>query len=567
MQGNSNVSVFLDRHSYLLTVLLLLIFFFHVLSIVPQKSLTIDEPANIAVGYAFLRTGDVNIGEDTPPLLRVLSALPLLALHPRLPHNDPSWQDRIHWRFGNVFLDSNPPPLYFRIIFWSRVPLILIACVLGWLIFVVSRNLFGPRAALAALFLFTWEPNILANSILVKTDVAAALVYLWFFYAAWRYLQQPSLRSALHLGTALVVGLLVKFSLFLLFPLSGLVLLFPVIGANKRLARRSTPGKRSRIVRMTGHFVVIIILVVVSLNVGYGLELFRWERVSFPLHSALSQWFSHFLPQTWLAGLETVFRVTRSGWPGFLAGHYSSTGWWYYYPVALAIKVPLPLLLFFVVGLGYGLFCLIRRKDWRWLFPLLPFFIYLIPALTSKVNAGLRHLFPIFPMMFIMTGAMIAEIFHRQNKTLKVLCALLLIALPLLVLRHYPDYLAYFNEVIGGPQSGWKYLSDSNLDWGEELPRLAKYIREKHVEDLKLAYLGGGNPEFYGIRATSLEIPYAWESHDLPGQYEPSSGTYAISVTFLQGTVFGERRDYFKYFRERKAVARLGNSMFVYQVP
>lgn len=153
MDRKPDAASFLDRYATPVAVILLLIFCFHVLTLIPRKSLTVDEPANIAVGFAFLKTGDVNLGEDTPPLVRVISALPLLALHPRLPLEDSSWQDRIHWKFGNVFFDSNPPPLYFRMIFWSRVPMVLLACALGGWVYFVARRFFGSSAALAALFL------------------------------------------------------------------------------------------------------------------------------------------------------------------------------------------------------------------------------------------------------------------------------------------------------------------------------------------------------------------------------------------------------------------------------
>ncbi|HEX9137918.1 MAG TPA: hypothetical protein VF905_13380, partial [Nitrospirota bacterium] len=274
----------------------------------------------------------------------------------------------------------------------------------------------------------------------------------------------------------------------------------------------------------------------------------------------------HFLPATMLAGIESVFQVTGTGWPAFLAGHYSITGWWFYYPLALAIKLPVPILILFTAGLVYSLHVIVRDRDWRWFLLFFAVIIYLVPSLGSKVNAGLRHILPIFPPMCILAGAMIARVLERGWKPVKVTAALLLMALPVLVLRTYPDYLAYFNEVVGGPRNGWKYLSDSNLDWGEELPRLASYVRENQIDDLKLAYLGGGNPEFYGIHATMLEVPYAWESHDLPQSISPFPGTYAISVTLLQGAVFGDRRDYFQYFRNREPAARLGESIFIYRV-
>jgi hypothetical protein len=565
MHRKPDAAPFLDRYATPLAVLLLLIFFLHVLTLIPRKSLTIDEPANIAVGYAFLKTGEVNLGEDTPPLVRVISALPLLALHPRLPLEGSSWQGRIHWKFGNAFFDSNPPPLYFRIIFWSRTSMVFIACALGGLVYFVARKFFGPLAALISLFLFTFEPNILANAMLVKNDLAAALVYLWFFYAAWLYVLSPSLRGAGHVAGVVAIGMLTKFSLLVLLGLAVVGVVTAWFLNRGKGSPEAAAGQPTLLKRMLVHCLAGALLIIGIVNLGYGWELFRPHLSHIPLHTGLFRVLSYFLPTTLLAGIETVFQVTGSGWPAFLAGQYSNTGWWYYYPLALAVKLPIPILVFFVFGLVYCVYVAIRDRDWRWSLLLFAVAFYLGPSLASKVNAGLRHILPIFPPLFILAGAMSARIMEQKRKTLKVAMAVLLVALPVLVLRTYPDYLAYFNEVIGGPRNGWRYLSDSNLDWGEELPRLASYVRERQIDDLKLAYLGGGNPEFYGIHATMLEIPYAWESHDVSLRYVPSPGTYAISVTLLQGAVLGDRRDYFKYFRDREPLARLGQSIFVYQ--
>ncbi|MBZ5534978.1 MAG: glycosyltransferase family 39 protein [Acidobacteriia bacterium] len=566
MDRKPDAASYLDRYATPLAVLLLLIFFLHVLTLIPRKSLTVDEPANIAVGYAFLKTGDVNLGEDTPPLVRVISALPLLVLDPRLPLEDSSWQDRIHWKFGNVFFDSNPPPLYFRMIFWSRVPMVLIACALGGWIYFVARQFFGSRAALVALFLFTFEPNILANAMLVKNDLAAALVYLCFFYAAWLYLLYPSLRGALHVATVLAIGMLTKFSLLVLFGLAGGVVLTAFFLHREGRSPEAAGAHPTMLRNLLLHALAGAVVVVVAVNLGYGLELFRPHLSHVPLHSGVSRVLSYLLPTTLLAGIESVFQVTGAGWPAFLAGHYSSTGWNYYYPLALAIKLPIPILIFFTAALVYSLYIVVRDRDWRWFLLLLAVVLYLVPSLGSKVNAGLRHILPIFPPMFILAGAMVARMLEQGRKQVKVVATVLLIALPVLVVRTYPDYLAYFNEVIGGPRNGWKYLSDSNLDWGEELPRLASYVKENQIENIKLAYLGGGNPEFYGIHATMLEVPYAWEPHDVPPKLSPSPGTYAISVTLLQGAVFGDRHDYFQFFRDREPAARLGGSIFIYRV-
>ena len=259
----------------------LVVFFVHALSLIPQKSITIDEPAMIATGLAFLRTGDISMGADTPPLVKLWSALPLVFVDVSIPWDGNGWRDRVHWMFGNELFAANPPPTYHDMIYWARLPMILIACALGWLVFVWARTLAGGAAALAALLLFTLEPNILAHSILVKTDIAASFVYLLFFFVLHKYLHQPSTLRAGTLGLVLGIGLLTKLSMLALLPVCVLCLFLRWLAPKLVPLRPEHPAMRPlQGAYVTWHFIAILTLTTLLVHTGYGFEAFRPSAIA-----------------------------------------------------------------------------------------------------------------------------------------------------------------------------------------------------------------------------------------------------------------------------------------------
>ena len=210
--------------------------------------------------------------------------------------------------------------------------------------------------------------------------------------------------------------------------------------------------------------------------------------------------------------------------------------------MAAAIKTPLPTLGVIILALWSAVG---RRTDppqdslRPWSLAALTLFVivYLWTALTGHINLGLRHLIPAQMAVFILCGS--AGVLMRDGRrAVRGAVPALLVCLAGTSLLAWPDYIPYFNALAGGSPNGWKYLADSNVDWGQDLPRLARYLREHGEQDVKLAYFGSGRPEYYGIRASYFTIPYEAASLDggppgPPADFTP--GTYAISATALQG--------------------------------
>jgi hypothetical protein len=244
------------------------------------------------------------------------------------------------------------------------------------------------------------------------------------------------------------------------------------------------------------------------------------------------------LPEAYLYGLTCAFRTAEKR-PSYLMGEYSDTGSLAYFPVAFAIKTPIPVLLL----LAAGIVLLARRPGLRNREPILLAGVlafaacYGLASIFSKLNIGHRHLLPLYPLVFILAGA-VAE--GWTSKLGRCLTAIALTWLVAANIRVYPHYLCYFNEFVGGPANGHKYLLDSNLDWGQDLIRLAAYQRQHSDRNMQLAYFGSVDPRRYGIQYAALPNPY-----DLGKPGPLMAGDYVVSVSQLLGVDDPGLRDAF----------------------
>ncbi len=245
----------------------------------------------------------------------------------------------------------------------------------------------------------------------------------------------------------------------------------------------------------------------------------------------LGQW--HALPEAYLYGSAYVLAKGRER-PAFFKGEYSTTGWWYYFPYCALVKTPLALLgLLVASALWIGLrtrYASPANIVWN-ITPLLIFLtVYWAVAVTSNLNIGHRHLLPTYPAMFILAGG--AARWFQQQRAYAMIVGLLAIAFAAECVRAYPDYLAYFNPLVPR-QMAYRHLIDSNVDWGQDLPGLKRWLESPQAsiqnEPVYLSYFGTGSPKYYRIRATRLPIkgPEA-QRVQLVG------GIYCISATDLQ---------------------------------
>ena len=282
---------------------------------------------------------------------------------------------------------------------------------------------------------------------------------------------------------------------------------------------------------------------------------------------------SHALPQAWLAGLLYTYQSALAR-PTFLLGHYSLTGWWYYFPLAMLYKSPLTLLLACAgaAAIGYGAFKQHlpnspTRADSLWLLLCLalPPGIYLAFAMISNLNLGLRHVLPVYPAIYVALGLAAAYLFKHRRAAAKRAFAGVLLGLAAETLLTFPNYIAFFNIAAGGSREGINLLGDSNLDWGQDLKLVARWQQQNPNQPLYLIYFGLADPWAYGIKYINFPGGYkfgpAYEVRNQPG-------VLAVSATMLQGIYADENyRQIYTTIRKLTPFEVLGGTIYLYHWP
>jgi hypothetical protein len=557
-----------------LCAVLLLLMSVNLLTAISRKSITNDEFVHIPAGYYHLVDGDFQLNNEHPPLIKMWAALPLLLIQPNENiQNKSSGQSAAERTWGNdeTFWSANRER-FLAISFWPRVMMVPLTLALGLLIFVFARRLFGSRAAVFAVALFSFEPTILAHGRIVHTDVPAALVYLLFFFTLHSYLQRPGLKRALLLGLAAAVALLTKFSMIVLAPVLAVCL---VAGL---WSRRHT-GKSSTELWLHGGLVAVLMLF--CINAAYRFHSpalaasdVRWvEMKSAPIFGPLISGFSlvsHVLPTYYLFGIYNVMLHNYYGHSASLLGMQSDKGWWYYFPVAFALKTTIPFLVLSATGLIWACWRLMVKREIAFLYLVAPLAIYFAISLTSNINIGIRHFLPVFPFLFIAAGALLDRLisWKKRRRAGIVVAVLVLTWSGIEAFRAYPDYIPYMNQLARGAPH-WHYLSDSNVEWGDDVGALAAYLRARGETRVRAATSAGwGTLTFYGVEYIDLFKP--------PPGGLPETRYVAIGASFLNGsTVPGAetgyettetRTNYFEKYRHLQPEAVFGNSIYLYRV-
>ncbi|MCA9933843.1 MAG: glycosyltransferase family 39 protein [Anaerolineales bacterium] len=565
-----NFSVRINQTTFLgLAVLIFLLAFALTVTSLDTLGPTFDEQGFLVRGLGYLREGNHHMRVGHPLGLNALNAVLLVGDESvRLPIDDSSWQLSSFHRPAELFLWEIGNNVS-HVMFLGRLPtiwlgLLLLALAARW-----ARQLAGRKAALLTLALLALDPNILAHTRLTTTDLGLAAGVLVAGYTLWCYWQRPSPSRAVLSGIGFALLQNTKFTAGLFVPLFAIVI---VIAAWRYW--RTTTDKAAAI-RQVGLFVVLFPLsALLALWAMYGFQIGTLPD-NLPILSQLGGMtlpLSHHLEQL----LDIGGRLQKAT-PAFLLGQYSDSGWWYYFPVTFVLKTPLPTLL--LLGLAFGVYLRFAIDDLRFkrhspltthhlpLFLLVPALGYFAFALTTDINLGYRHLLPILPLLAVFTAVTLSHSpFTTHHSSFIILPAMLWLAAVTLTIS--PNFLAFFNVLAGGPNNGWRALVDSNLDWGQDLPNLADWMTENDVDHVWLSYFGEARPEYYGIEYTGLDSfpPRLMNPQARPFfPANPAPGIYAISATNLQGVHFTDH-DQFAYFRNRDPIAKIGYSIFIYEV-
>ncbi|MDQ3256887.1 MAG: glycosyltransferase family 39 protein [Acidobacteriota bacterium] len=551
-----------------LCCLILLLMAINFLTVISRKSITIDEATHIPAGYYHLVDGKFRFNNEHPPLIKMFAAVPLLFIQPAAPPLPEAGPAKSHREYAAnaiwSFWGSNTVR-FETISFWSRVPMIVIALALGALIFIYTRQLFGPRAAVFAVALFSLEPAVLAHGRVVQTDVPVALAYLFFFFALHAYASVPTMNRAIGLGLASGLALVTKFSM---------IVIAPILVSAFALVWIASPRRGQRRTQLASQAIVAALAALLIINAAYyfhsrQLEAAEVEFISVNTPSHFNEVmfslraFSKVVPTDFLYGIYKVLVLNRKGHPASLLGMYSEHGWWYYFPVAFALKTTLPFLLLCGAALVWAGWRLFVNREKYFFALIIPLGIYTALSMTTNINVGIRHFLPAFPFLFILGGAFLDYLLRlqRARRMAIAVVALSLCWMCAETVRAYPHYMSYMNQ-LAWQHPRWHYLSDSNIEWGDDVRALAEYLRARDETKVRARLLGGrGILDQYGVEYVDL-LP---SSPDVP---LPETRYVAIGASFLSGTFvpFEGARNFFAEYRQRTPEAVFGNSIYLYRV-
>jgi len=623
------MSKFFDRHRRIIVIFFLLIKFSVGLFILIDDSAIVDEIAHIPAGYSYVAYSDYRLNPEHPPLLKDLAGLPLLALDVDFPKDHVSWTEDVNgqWESGWNFLyhyGNNAD----QIIFFARLPLLLLSILFGWLIYIFTKKFFGTNPALLATFFYTVSPNFLAHSHFVTTDMGiATFIFLALASFAW-FLKHPSYTTLFWATLGLAGAHMTKFSSVLLIPFYLGILFILLVMQRKppklgNLARKikSLFWKKfwiylvSYAVIMTGSLIIVwgfYSLHTVNFPAEKQIELIEVSIANAPdiVRNVLVSMSGNKILQPfaqYVLGVSMVFNRISGGNTTFFLGEVTNQSFALYFPVSYLLKTPISFLVLLFISLAMFFKDIFTaqlkgklpwiKKLWRNVaeyvsahIPETVFFLFILfysyISVTGNLNLGIRHLFPIMPLIYILVSKKIFTLFtHFKRKigqtTGSVILALLLVWFGVSTINASPNYLSYHNELIGGGKNAYQVFTDSNVDWGQDLKRLNKWLAERpEIEKIKLDYFGGGEPRYYlctrRLDENGQLIKSAAGYNCENSVYEkwevtrgPTKGWIAVSVTFLQNAkwyaqLLGQQ-DY-DWLRDREPFAKIGNSIFVYWV-
>jgi 4-amino-4-deoxy-L-arabinose transferase-like glycosyltransferase len=440
--------------------------------------------------------------------------------------------------------------------------------------------------ALLSLFFFSFSPTLLAHGRLVTTDVGATAGVFIASYYFLKALKESSKKNILLAGISFGLAELCKFSVILLIPF---FVILAVIWWLIKQAKLKQILKILILVFLIGYILIWAVYQYHVLNYPPQRQAkdteFLLGSSPYPIARKILVWASDkpFLRPLaeYFLGLALVFQRASSGHTTYFLGEVSAAGWKNYFPIVYLIKEPLTFHILTLIAFLYAAW-LIKKPFWQntlermrsWIrahfpeFTMLTFIgIYWLTSLTSNLNIGVRHLLPVFPFTMILVSRMTIDLLKAPFLKLKqAILGGLIFWQVVSVISIYPHFLAYFNELAGGPDKGYILTVNSNLDWGQDLKRLKKWLDEENIDKIYLDYFGGGDAKYY------LKEKFApWWGQRNPNEL-PRGSYFGVSATFLQGgrgipaPGFNQPHSYYHWLDKYQPIKKIGYSIFIYKI-
>jgi hypothetical protein len=579
---------------------------------VVRHSPTVDEPICALAGYLHVADGDFRFDADNPPLWKYWAMLPNL------------WCDlkpsEAGGGGGDMFVEATrrlfqtPGNDGDALIRRARGMMLLIGIALAASIAIWGWQVGGMTTALVACALFCFDPNFLAHAPLVKADVTVALLTFSIAWATWAVGRHARPLNIAVLTVLCGLAATVKYNTIFAAVIAATLLLGrALVGAPWPVWSRVVVSRAARlfVVMLIGLAALATTTVIIWASYGFRYEPSRSGGATLDLPAQVQQlqearialhggelnsaahldaapiplvvrvaMFSndhHLLPQAWLFGLVSIYRSsTTFARQSYLMDETSMTGWWYYFPVAMVAKTPLATLAAATLA---GVTLVVRRRrvtppiepgmKWTILCLAVPTLAYLVASLTSSANAGVRHVLPLYPPIYILIGIAAATLKQIHSRTALAAAILLGAGLAVESLASFPHYLSFFNAA-ARPHRLY-LLSDSNFDWGQDLKYVAAWQRDHPDVTLYLGYWGPVDPGFYGIRYVNIPGGFALGPHAPPTTtlaLDNPPGVLMIGASLLQGVNFPEHvRAYYQHLRVRPPDRIVGDTIYLYDWP
>ncbi len=495
-----------------------------------------DEALNLAAGVLFLRNSKVDVNPEHPPLAKALAALPVVALESPAVDVDAWRADRDTFALGRRFLYEGGVP-HARLLLLGRLPMVALAVALVALTGAWALRLFGPGAALLALALAAFDPNLVAHGSIIGHDAPLALFATLAFFALGEHFERPHAKWLALAGVATGLALVTKFT--------GLIVLAAALAS---IASRALAGA------VLEHRVRAVVTSARSAAIVAGVA-FVVVGIFYASHGYLA----------YARGVYAQVHHQAAGHRAFFLGEVSSSGWAMYMPVALALKVPPLTVALFAVSLAVprrG-----ARLDRAMHVAVVPLAAMFVAFASIRVDIGVRYAAPLFPLLIVLASR-VATMAPPLPRPGALALAVGLGHHAIAAVRVAPHDVAFFSDAVGGPARGHLYLSDSNLDWGQDVQALGEWNKRTRPRRLYLSYFGTASPEAYGVEGYQ-PAPNGCGNPSPPRGGVGGTGEggefLAVSEMNEQGVLFEDPRAY-AWLRTRSPVASLGHSIDVFDI-
>jgi hypothetical protein len=549
-----------------------------------QESATVDETVFLGAGWSYWQGHRYWLNPEHPPLLQLIAAAPLEILDAKL---SPEGQAILA---GRMLADSpgrwdpqqarqpahtaelfpHGPNFYHypqdeepvlggiliyggqnsaeKLMFWGRLPEVLLTLLTALLVFSWARRLQGDMAGLLAAAMLLLDPVMLAYGHIVQSDIGLALAFPLACWLLARLLETPGLRAALWAGLAIGLALAMKYTALILLPTLAVLWLL----------HRWRPHAAPRLTWK--HLLTLAATAWASILLLYFPHWLPAPPIDSATAAALGvpRWFlvlrPVLVPPEYFKGAAITLLHASGGNMAWLNGHWSDHGWWYYFPLAFAMKSPLPFLIFLATGVALAV--RFRRE--------LPFaelaawvgaLVYLLCAMSSKADIGVRHILPVYPLVSVAAACSLVRGMQRARAARQQLVRWFVVALPIAslvcVALAWPHFIPYMNTLSGGTSRGYEHLLDSNYDWGQDVIRLRHFIDDQHISKIYLQYFG-----------TQAALDY----YRIPYDFVDSGAARQIQQGWLVVSAEALMLPEWQWLRQfHHPVTRVGYTLFVYR--